>query len=136
MFRIRSTPNCESWIHPWSLSLSANLFYWQNESTPSLTPHFLEENEILQFVSFHYLHNQNTSELLIINHSLKYKVVTSAEFLKHTCERVNFRKVRSLQPATLVKISTFTGSFQGFCLTWMNSYLTSTSQWLFLTKHK
>ena len=49
-----------------SVSLLANLFYWQNESTTSLNPHFLEENEILQFVSFHYWYNQKyTSELHI-----------------------------------------------------------------------
>ena len=30
-----------------SASLLVNLFFWQSESTASLTPHFLEENEIL-----------------------------------------------------------------------------------------
>ena len=41
-----------------SVSLLANLFYWQNESTVYLTPHFLGEKEILHFVSFHYWHYQ------------------------------------------------------------------------------
>ena len=46
------------------VSLLANLFYWQNESTACLTVHILEENEIWQFVSFHYWHGQNyTSKL-------------------------------------------------------------------------
>ena len=47
-------------IHtPMSVSLLANLFYWQNESITYVTPHFSKENENLQFVSFHYWHNQN-----------------------------------------------------------------------------
>ena len=29
------------------------------ESITYVTPHFSNENEILQFVSFHYWHNQN-----------------------------------------------------------------------------
>ena len=49
-----------------SILLLANLFNWKNESTACLTPHFLEENEILHLVSFHYWHKQKyTSELLI-----------------------------------------------------------------------
>ena len=39
-----------------SVLLLANLFYWQNESPVYLTPHFLEENEILHLVSFQYWH--------------------------------------------------------------------------------
>ena len=47
-----------------SVSLLANLFYWQNEHTVYLTLHFLGGNEILHLVSFHYWHNQKyTSKL-------------------------------------------------------------------------
>ena len=35
-----------------SVSLLANLFYWQNESITYVTPHFSKENEILQFALF------------------------------------------------------------------------------------
>ena len=42
------------------ISFFSNLHYC------TLTPHFLEENEIVQFVSFHYWRNQKyTSELHI-----------------------------------------------------------------------
>ena len=63
--------------------------------TPNcVTPHFLKENEILQFASFHYWHNQNFGAA----HSLNiYKVVILAEFLKNICARVNFSKVRGLK---------------------------------------
>ena len=44
---------------------------------------------------------------------LKHNLVIFAE-LKHICERVNFSKVRGLQPATLVT-NTFAGIFQRFC---------------------
>ena len=73
-----------------SISLLDNLFYCQNESITYVTPHFSKENEILQFASFHYWHNQNFRE------NAKRKVVILAEFLKHICERVNFSKVRGL----------------------------------------
>ena len=67
-----------------SVSLLANLFYWQNESSASKTSHFLEENEILPLVSFQYWHNQKyTWKCTFIKHSLKHKVVIFAEFLKH-----------------------------------------------------
>ena len=120
-----------------SLSLPANIFfYWQNDSTASLTPHFLEENEFCNLLLLITGITRTLQSCTFINHSLKYKVVTFAEFWKHICERVNFSKVRGLQPAILVPTSTFRGIFQGFCLFWINSYLTNISQWLFLTKHK
>ena len=110
-----------------SASLLANLFCWQNESTACLTPHFWEENKILQFASFHYWHNQKYRSKLHIYYP-KHKVIIFPEFWKHICERVHFNKVRDLQPATSLRINTFTGIFQEFCLIWTNSYLTNTSQ--------
>ena len=49
--------------------------------------------------------------------TLKHKVVIFAELIKGICGRVNFSKVRDLQPATLVTLNTFNGICQGFCLT-------------------
>ena len=100
-----------------SVSLLSSLFSRQNESTAYLIPHFLEEKEISQFVSFHHWHTRSTLQSsTFINHSIKHKVVIFVEFLKHTSERVNFSKVRGLEPATSVTINTFTGVFQRFCL--------------------
>ena len=64
IFHIAGKISLQNIIHTvLSVSLLANLFYWQNESTVYLTQHFLEENEILYLVSFHYWHNQKyTSE--------------------------------------------------------------------------
>ena len=76
-------------------------------------------------------HNQKyLPRCTFINHSLKHKTVIFADLLKHICKRVNFSKVRGLQPATLVTINTFTGICQGFYLIWTKTYLTNTSQWL------
>ena len=54
-----------------SVSLQANLVYQENECTAYLTMQFLEDNEILQFVSFHYWKNQKyTLELPLELHLL------------------------------------------------------------------
>ena len=63
-------------------------------TTASLAPHFLEENEILQFVLFINGIARTLQSCTFINHSLKLKVATFAEILKHICEKVNFSKVR------------------------------------------
>ena len=68
IFHIAINISLQNIIHT-ALSVSplANLIYWQNESSVYLTPHFfLEGNEILHLVSFHYWHNKKyISELQI-----------------------------------------------------------------------
>ena len=72
-----------------SVSLLANLVYWQNESITLL--HIFKRKmkfcNLLLFI---------TGITRIIKHFLKHKVVIFAEFLKHICERAHFSRVRGL----------------------------------------
>ena len=54
IFHLAVNISLQNVIHtPLNVSLLINLFYKQKESTVYLTPYFLEENEILQFVFFY-----------------------------------------------------------------------------------